>query len=45
VPYALINTRTVAAAARVASLALLGGKLRIRYATRFARRVVSALLS
>ena len=45
VPYALINTRTVAAAARVASLALLGGKLRIRYATRFMRRVVSALLS
>jgi hypothetical protein len=45
VPYALINTRTVAAAARVASLALLGGKLRIRYATRFVRRVVSGLLS
>jgi hypothetical protein len=45
VPYAIINTRTVPAAARVASFALLGGKLRIRYATRFMRRILSALLS
>lgn len=43
VPYALINARTPAAAARAVCCALLSGKLSTRYVARFARRVVSAL--